>query len=57
MRLADSNPGPDKRPKTTEVEARAALRQAVWEASQFLDPADVRAYVEAVLSEIKSDEP
>ena len=45
------------RPKTTEVEVRAALRQAVWEASRFLTPNQIDKYVNAVLDEIESDKP
>lgn len=37
--------------------ARAQLRQAVWEASQFFLPHEIDKYVDEVLEEIKSDEP
>jgi hypothetical protein len=53
--LADSNP--NKRPKTTEAQTRAALRQAIWEASQHLSLVDLHAFVQQVLHEIEDDQP
>ena len=39
------------------LHALAALRQATWEATQFLTYDEVRQYVEGVLREVESDEP
>lgn len=43
--------------KCAETSAKAQLRQATWEATQFMTYDEVRAYVAAVLREVESDEP
>lgn len=50
---------PVERPDREKVETHglAQLRQAVWEASQFRSFEEIRAYVDAVIAEIESDEP
>jgi hypothetical protein len=40
-----------------ETAARAQLRQAVWEASQYMDLVEIEERVRAVLHEIESDTP
>jgi len=40
-----------------KTRALAGLRQATWEATQFLSYNEVREWVEAVLREVESDEP
>lgn len=37
--------------------AMAALRQATWEATQFLSDGQILQYVEGVLREVESDQP
>ena len=44
-------------PGCAETSAKAALRQSVWEATQWLDRGEVEAFVSDVLDEIRSDEP
>jgi hypothetical protein len=39
------------------VRAKAELRQATWEATQFMSFDEIRDYVEAVLREVETDEP
>jgi hypothetical protein len=51
---ARPNPRARERAKTS---ACAALRQATWEATQFLTYDEVREYVDGVLREVESDEP
>jgi len=45
----------DQEEPLTELRAKARLRQAVWEASQFLSTDHVMVYIEGVLQEIDSD--
>lgn len=37
--------------------AKAVLRQATWEATQYMTYSEVRQYVNAVLDEVETDEP
>lgn len=40
-----------------KTKALATLRQATWEATQYLTFSEVHDYVAAVLREVESDEP
>ena len=53
----ESSPAPFRDPVAAERKAKSSLRQSVWEASQYMDYEEIRAYVESVLREIESDEP
>lgn len=44
-------------PKCARTHVLAELRQAVWEATQFLTYDEVEEYVSGVLEEVKGDEP
>ncbi len=48
-------PQPD--PEAAKTRALAALRQALWEADQFITHVEIREYVGRVLREIESDRP
>lgn len=54
--LQHSAPG-EINQERARTSALAALRQATWEATQFLTYDEVREYVEGVLREVESDEP
>jgi hypothetical protein len=43
--------------KCRETSALAALRQAAWEATQFVSTDEVRSYVDGVMREVETDEP
>jgi uncharacterized membrane protein affecting hemolysin expression len=40
-----------------ETSAKARLRQATWEATQYMTYNEVRQYVNVVLDEVETDEP
>lgn len=44
-------------PEERARRARAQLRQAIWDASQFMSLADIGRLTDDVCSEIRSDEP
>lgn len=44
-----------KTPKERTTQAKAELRQAIWEASQYCSTGDLDMYVNAVLREIEDD--
>ncbi len=48
-------PHPDT--DAAKTSALAALRQAIWEADQFMSHVEIREYVGRVLREIESDRP
>lgn len=53
----DLNPASvSDREALTERQARAHLRQAIWELAQFLDLVDLREYIDMVLPEIEADD-
>lgn len=47
------NPDSDQ----AKTRALARLRQAAWEATQWLDTSEVVAYVDGVMAEVESDAP
>jgi len=55
--MSPTESNPRKRSKRTETETLAALRQAIWEASQYLSLVDLHQFVQQVLHEIEEDEP
>lgn len=55
MGNVQAGPAWAKDPKAAKTHALAQLRQATWEATQYLSPDEVREYVEAVLREVESD--
>lgn len=57
-----TTPGTDTGPSRpadphAKTRALAALRQATWEATQWLTGDEARRYVDDVLREVESDEP
>jgi len=57
MTAAAHQPPPGRPKDAQRTHDLAALRQATWEATQWLTDDEVREYVEAVLREVASDEP
>ena len=47
---------PDEK-NNAKTKALAALRQAAWEATQWLDTSEVVNYVDGVMLEVESDAP
>lgn len=57
--IAATSSGPVRQtdPVAAHNRALAALRQATWEATQFITDEAIVAYVQAVLREVESDAP
>jgi hypothetical protein len=55
--MTSQGPLVERDPVVDKTRVLARLRQATWEATQFLAYDEVAAYVAGVLREIESDEP
>ena len=55
--VAQGPPQPPIDRQRAETKVRSDLRQAVWEASQFMSSIEIEAFVSAVVREIESDQP